>query len=147
MFRAILMREKSGEQGTFGRLTVKNGKGAELSLQTIELPWKDNRRNVSCIPAGVYDCSRTHSGKFGVVYEVMHVPGRSGILIHAGNVAGDTAKGFRTDVEGCILVGMSRGELYGQKAVLESRHALKALHEFTQGELMELTVEWEDGDD
>jgi len=144
MFMATLIRGKSDMQGTFGVLTIFNGEGASLELQTIELPWKDNRRNVSCIPAGSYFCAQTQSKRFGLVYEVMGVPGRSGILIHAGNVAGDTEKGFKADVEGCLLVGMSRGELYGQKAVLESRHALKTLHEFTQGAQFELSVRWDE---
>jgi hypothetical protein len=45
------------------------------------------------------------------------VPGREGILIHAGNVAGDT--------EGCILVGLERATTPG--VLLRSRDALRSL--------------------
>lgn len=97
---------------TVGVLTV-NG---ELHSYTLELPWRDNRRNVSCIPAGTYTCRPVVSPRFRDVIEVCGVPGRSHILIHAGNTVIDT--------EGCILVGKSIGWLYGKRAVLDSRTAL-----------------------
>lgn len=88
----------------------------ELHSYTLELPWRDNQRNVSCIPAGIYNCRPAVSPRFRNVIEVCGVPGRSHILIHAGNTARDT--------EGCILVGKSTGWLYNHRAVLESRTAL-----------------------
>lgn len=115
-----LRREASTDQGTYGVLAVPGG----LVLQTLELPWRDNRRQVSCIPAGRYACAITQSPKFGRVYLLQGVPGRSEILIHAGNVAGDVSRGLRSDVQGCILLGRSRGELRGQRAVINSRVAV-----------------------
>ena len=97
---------------------------------TLEEENLRNRPNVSCIPAGVYRCVRTryHAGGYDT-YEVTGVPGRSRILIHAGNTEEDT--------EGCILVGMRLGVLTvrdedggGMRpklAVLDSRRALEAL--------------------
>jgi len=65
---------------------------------TLERPWKNNRRNVSCIPDGEYECTLTYSQKFGLyTYGVNDVPGRSGIIFHVGNTVKDT--------RGCILVG------------------------------------------
>lgn len=119
MPRIVLERFSTGKHGTFGR-TVGLG-----SLHfTAELPWKGNKPNISCIPLGIYPCAVVHSAKFGPVYQVRDVPGRSHILIHAGNYAGDVARGFRTHSHGCILPGMHWGWLGDQRAVLASRTAV-----------------------
>ena len=55
------------------------------------------------------------------------VPYRSFILIHSGKWAGDVDKGYRTHVNGCILLGLKRGLLDGQIAVLNSRLAVSRL--------------------
>lgn len=62
---------------------------------TIELPWRDNRRNVSCIPEGHYRLARTQTARFGYVLRLLNVPRRDGILIHAANDAA-------TELQGCI---------------------------------------------
>jgi hypothetical protein len=118
----LLTRGKSTDQGTPGILT-----GDRLSLCTLELPWRNNAPGISCIPAGRYVCRPYSSGKFPDAWEVADVPGRSAILIHIGNYAGDTAKGYRSDVQGCILVGLTLGEINGQQALLSSRLAMDAL--------------------
>jgi hypothetical protein len=52
------------------------------------------------------------SPKCGETFEVVDVPGRSHVLFHAGNTAGDT--------EGCILLGSTWGKLQENRAVLNS---------------------------
>ena len=47
--------------GTNGALFV-NGR---FICFTIELPWRENRRNVSCIPEGRYELQPRISKKFG----------------------------------------------------------------------------------
>lgn len=94
---------------------------------TLEPPWLDNRRNVSCIPAGEYRCeflAKSASGKYKDVFHLQDVPGRSGILIHNGNLVSHT--------KGCILLGMRHGRLAGQRAVLNSRAAMSQLGEYKQ---------------
>lgn len=113
---------RTGEQGTFGQLC-----GHGLTLSTVELPWRENRSNVSCIPAGEYQCSIVRSPRFGRVFHVRDVPGRSAILIHAGNFAGDEKRGWRTNSYGCILPGLRAGRLGSQEAVLCSRAAVSEL--------------------
>ena len=109
-------RFKRGDQGTRG-MWITNG----IVCNTLELPWRDNEPNISCIPAGEYKVRMRISGKYGEVYHIKDVPNRSYILIHSGNWAGDIKKGFKTHVKGCILLGKSRGLLQGQWAVLNSR--------------------------
>lgn len=81
-------------------------------LYTLELPWRDNHAEESCIPAGKYTCALINSPKFEQAWEVVNVPGRSEILFHVGNSTADT--------KGCILLGVIKiGEF-----VRESRKAV-----------------------
>ncbi|QKE60713.1 hypothetical protein vBVhaSVHB1_26 [Vibrio phage vB_VhaS-VHB1] len=120
-----LDRYPSTDQGTLGRLTLPNG----VELATIELPDRDNKPRVSRILAGRYRCTKWSSKKFGNVWILHDTKGRSYILIHKGNVAGDTALGFKTHSAGCILVGLKAGLLWGQLAVTNSGSALRKCHE------------------
>ena len=60
---------------------------------TIELPWRNNERQISCIPEGRYKIRRRYTGKFGWHCVVENVPNRDGILIHAFNVAWRESRG------------------------------------------------------
>lgn len=82
---------------------------------TLENPWLDNARNISCIPEGTYDFIRTDSNRFGETFEISGVEERTRILVHWGNRAKDT--------EGCVLLGSRFGLLYGEPAVLASKNA------------------------
>jgi hypothetical protein len=106
------------------------------------LPWRDNKPKRSCIPEGTYHVRMRNSPRFGRVYEITGVPGRSDILIHAGNFAGDVDAGLQTHVQGCVLVGQSRGILGGQRAVMLSRPALRAFLAHMRGEPFSLGVVW-----
>ena len=119
MIEAYLYREKSTEQGTPGVLSVPEKAFACFS---IELPWRDNLVSLSCIPVGEYVCERYFSPSFKqYLYRVCDVPGRSGIAIHSGNVAGNKEKGYKTHSLGCILLGKRLGVLWDQDAILVSR--------------------------
>lgn len=115
-----LYRLRESDQGTEGILI-----GSKFNCYTLELPWRNNRQNISCIPVGEYPVVIRVSPKFGRVYHVQKVPNRSYILIHSGNLAGDVSKGYKSNVYGCILLGQKRGTLYGQLAVLNSRITVK----------------------
>ncbi|WP_068791353.1 DUF5675 family protein [Maridesulfovibrio hydrothermalis] len=121
MMKIRLIRYESGDHGTFGHLI-----GSGVNLHVIELPWRNNRSNLSCIPIGIYRCELVRSPRFGVVYHVKNVPGRNHVLIHSGNYAGDTTLGYRTHSHGCILPGRKRGRLGDQKAILCSKAALSS---------------------
>ena len=69
---------------------------------TLENPWKDNQRNISCIPEGEYKV-RLRLARESATRDYLHllvqdVPDRDWILFHRGNSAKDTS--------GCILVGL-----------------------------------------
>jgi len=115
-----LFRFERSDMGTKGLWITSN-----FFARTLELPWRDNQQNISCIPAGEYDCRFRISKKFGKVYHITDVEGRSWILTHSGNLAGDTNKGYKTHSYGCILMGKYFGFLNGQQAVLLSRPTLR----------------------
>jgi len=130
-----LIRTEMGEEGTFGILLAKGKR-----FETVELPWHDNQKGISCIPYGEYECEIVNSPKFGRVYQVKDVDERTHILFHWGNWAGDMAEGFRSDSDGCILIGMKRSYIYGQKAVGDSRTAVKKFNELMNHEPFTLIV-------
>ena len=86
---------------------------------TLELPWKANQFQVSCIPEGRYKLSKRHSQKFGHHILLHGTEPRTLILIHSGNTT--------ADILGCILVGMAKGNLNGKPAVLSSKVAMDKL--------------------
>ena len=118
MDKVYLFRGKSNDEGTTGILVY-----GDQYLYTGEPPWRDNKPNISCIPAGVYTVFLHISKKYGNVFVVSGVPGRSYILFHEGNSFGDRERGYRTNTQGCILLGCKRGRLFNQQAVLDSRTA------------------------
>lgn len=69
----------------------------------LELPWKENKRRISCIPDGTYKAIKHQSPKFGKSFWLQNVPNRSEILIHAGN--------YNTDTLGCLLPGQKRKDI------------------------------------
>lgn len=88
----VLHRETNGYNSTLGRIYVK-GK----TFNTIELPWKDNQRNISRIPAGVYYYRKTQRYSNGKnCLWIQDVPNRSQILVHVGSKPQHS--------EGCVLV-------------------------------------------
>ena len=101
MINATITRTYRANQ-TEGVFRVYNDADMILSINTLELPWLDNKRNISCIPEGEYECVRYKSAKRGIVYKVLSVEDRSDILIHIGNYAA----GKRVDTKGCILPGL-----------------------------------------
>lgn len=104
-----LIRVSSTGEGTFGVLEV----GGYPFCVTLENPWMNNAPFVSCIPAGVYNCRRVDSPRFGDTFEVADVEGRSHVVFHEGNTMKDT--------HGCILLGKHYGMLEAEHGILASK--------------------------
>ena len=98
MINLLLIRDTFSEESTIGELFL-NG---ERICDTLENPYINNERNISCIPEGVYDVRlrlpRESATRDYVHLLVQDVPDRDWILFHRGNTAKDTS--------GCILVGL-----------------------------------------
>lgn len=94
----------------------------ELICFTIELPWKENAAGRSCIPEGRYRLRRRWSRRFGRHWQLVAVPGRDLILLHAANNA-------QTELRGCIApVSLVTAPGCG----LSSRKALYRLHQLLE---------------
>ena len=96
----LIIRDTFTEKSTIGRLFI-NG---ESFCDTLENPWIDNQRSISCIPKGQYKV-RLRLARESATRDYLHllvqdVPNRDYILFHRGNTAKDTS--------GCILVGNGR---------------------------------------
>jgi hypothetical protein len=88
-----LDRTLSNPQGIGGTLYRQD----ELVCATLEPPL--HREHHPAIPTGTYNLHYVMSPRLKVMTpRLVGVPGRDGILIHAGNRIADT--------DGCILVGM-----------------------------------------
>lgn len=125
MKKALLHRYENTDQGTVGELLF-----GDFRSHTLELPWRDNKKQRSCIPVGTYRLIWSRSPKFGMCYHVADVPGRSDVLVHAANFAGDVDLGWTSQLHGCIALATRIGfmkNLAGkmQLAGLVSKPALR----------------------
>ncbi len=112
----ILTRTLDNGTETIGVLTYKN-----FNCKTLELPYKNNQRNISCIPTGTYQVKYTFSWKFmKYTYEIQNVPNRAGIRIHSAN--------FVNELLGCIALGNGLLDINkdGLLDVINSRNTIKA---------------------
>lgn len=74
----------------------------------IAPPWKNNEENTSCIPQGIFNVIKHNSSDHLNVFEILFVPGRTGILIHPGNYACSVMIGkecHETETKGCFMPG------------------------------------------
>ena len=110
MINLLLIRNTFSKKSTVGELFL-NG---ERICDTLENPWQDNQRNISCIPEGVYPVRlrlpRESGTRDYIHLLVKDVKDRDYILIHIGNTAKDTS--------GCILVGLGTQQDFVSNSVL-----------------------------
>lgn len=93
----LLVRSEDHPHQKLGNLFIIHGANILFKCKTLELAWRNNRRDISCVPEGTYPIELEYSPKFGYSWELKQVPNRSEVKIHQGN--------FFRQIEGCILVG------------------------------------------
>ena len=101
-------------EGTQGILLL-NG---QFICYTIELPWIQNKRNISCVPEGLYTLQQRYSSKFKYHLHLKNVAERSLIWIHPANDA-------KKELEGCI------GPVSYHTGIGKGNLSRKALHKLT----------------
>lgn len=121
----IITRLKDNGKQTTGRLIVPN---TDFACKTLELSWKSNENNISCIPpepqgVATYEWERLEqSPSFPYPHLwIKDVPNRSYIKIHRGN--------YNRQILGCILVGDGLTDIDGDgnRDTTNSTQTLKKL--------------------
>ncbi|TYB74279.1 DUF5675 family protein [Bizionia myxarmorum] len=127
----LILQRHYFEEGTNGALFI-NGR---FICFMIELPWLNNKRQVSCIPEGIYELVPRFSSRLGNHIHVMAVDGRQLILIHKAN---DAAK----ELEGCLApVSQLSGIGTGWSSQLAMQKILSLCHQaFDRKEQILLTI-------
>lgn len=113
---------------TFSKLDIPIENAPDI--YGIELPWKDNQHDISCIPAGIYRVVPHISPSKGKCWMLLDVPNRSDVLIHSGNFACDVQlqNGFhKTDTLACLMYGMALDE--NIPMIQRSKEAIGWLHD------------------
>ena len=121
MCKAVLSR-RYVEKETRGCFYVFQGDRSILNVKTLELPWKGNAKNVSCIPEGKYQVKKITRPNGDPAFHIQDVPGRSQVLIHIGNFAA----GIKVDTQGCILPGLSFVDI-NSDGILDIANSTKAM--------------------
>lgn len=129
MTDAVLKREEGNPKQTPGVFT--HGK---FSCKTLELPWLDNKRQISCIPKGEYVVEKRKSARYGEHFWIKNVKDRDMILIHFGNFAYNTKESpdgkDAPDILGCVLVGDGYKDINsdGVVDIVNSKNTLRAMY-------------------
>ena len=106
----LIIRNTFTDVSTIGNLYLDG----EWLCDTLELPYLDNQRNISCIPEGQYKV-RLRTARESATRDYLHllvqdVPNRDYILFHIGNSAKDT--------RGCVLVGIGTEQDFVKNSTL-----------------------------
>lgn len=130
--RALLTRTFKDAKQTLGQIDAGG-----FTCYSLELPdlnddgIEGNEVRQSCIPLGIYKMTLENHKKFGWCYRIHNVPGRSGVLMHAGTHHGHTL--------GCILPGMDQDDITGD-GLPDNVSSKKALTELVKLKLTEIEI-------
>lgn len=120
----ILIRQSDDKIQTLGEWQVYSSVPTPIfECKTIELPWKNNQKSISCIPPGEYDCEKC-GPTVSIPYPHIHiknVKNREGIKTHRAN--------YVRQLRGCVAVGDAHIDLDkdGEKDVTNSKNTLDKL--------------------
>src|SRR5262245_31373854 len=112
-FELTVARQYGSSKCTMGYLAANS----KIICYTLEPPWKDNKNDVSSIPAGKYSGTLRYDHTDRWRIELQNVPKRTNVQIHIGNYPSNTL--------GCILVG--KKATVDKCQVLDSATAYKEL--------------------
>ena len=113
MSNIFLIVKRFSDNGveTCSNIAVMHEEQVLFECVGLELPWKNNEHQISCIPATVYNCEKVKATA-NIPYEhisITNVDGRSGVCIHKAN--------YVRQLKGCICVGDKHTDINGDKQV------------------------------
>jgi len=118
-----ILRQEHSDKQTLGYLYIIDNEEILFSCNTLELPWKDNQSNISCVPIGEYKCVLEYSDRFERdLWELKDVPNRSECKFHSAN--------YFKQLNGCIALGDSFKDIDGDgyKDVTNSVETMRKFH-------------------
>ncbi len=158
MKTATLTRMPDDLRQTLGVITSTDGQG--FTAKTLELPWKENDNNISCIPKGEYPCRYTRSPRLSAeslarwlkknqgakeadcpeeikniyTYEIFDAQNRAGCRFHAAN--------FARQLRGCVALGSGTKDIDmdGMNDVTHSGNTIAAFEKFMNYEPFKLII-------
>lgn len=120
-----IIRHEHSKVQTLGYLYVLNSKEDIIfSCNTLELPYLENKRNISCVPIGEYKCVLEYSDRFKKdLWELKNVPNRSECKFHSAN--------YFKQLNGCIALGSDFKDINsdGWKDIINSKDTMNEFHE------------------
>jgi hypothetical protein len=124
MYLKIYRREHRNRQ-TLGELYIIDEETDRILFQsrTLELPYIDNKTDISCVPVGRYKCKLEYSGKFKkLLWELKDVPNRTECKFHSAN--------YFHQLNGCIALGDIFADIDGDgwRDVLNSTETMVKFH-------------------
>ena len=131
--KVFLIRLQKQDKQTLGNYLIYDGLELKGMFKCLELPWKDNQRNISCIPEGTYPVVKRFTDRRGWHFHIKNTEPRTWILIHKGN--------YNFDIQGCQLPGMGFSDMNkdGYLDVFSSTIALEKMIEILPDEF-DLTI-------
>lgn len=130
-----LHRDSDDGHQTLGRVYVFDDNKMIFECKSLELPYLDNKRRISCYPAGTFFCEMTMSNRFKkMMYLVKDVPNRDGIRWHSAN--------YVEQLAGCTALGSEHKDLDldGDMDVIHSGNTIKAFEKILNYEPFKLGV-------
>jgi len=117
--RENLNRQRLGELYIIDEITDRT----LFQCRTLELPYIDNKKNISSVPLGKVKCKLEYSNRFKKhLWELKDVPNRSECKFHSAN--------YFHQLNGCIALGDSFADIDGDgwRDVLNSTETMVKFH-------------------
>ena len=123
--KIVIDRYAPEEKQTIGSFYLLQDNGTTIHRwDSLELPYLDNQKYISCIPTNTYIAIKHDSPKFGDCLWLQDVVNRSEILVHRLN--------FNEDTLGCIGIGRFLKDLNndGLIDITDSGESIKELLDY-----------------
>lgn len=115
-------------------------KSFPIGIKSIELPWKDNQHDISCIPEGEYICTPyTSPTKIPPnVFLLQNTAPRTSVEIHVANFASDLKACIAPGLDFAIILNKHSNKV--EAAVSSSSAALEKLKVITNYQPFKLII-------
>ncbi len=117
-------RYKQDKNQSSGVVTVFISEQPVYSGVSLERGWRNNERNVSCVPTGEYPLVLEYSPRFKKkLWELKDVPNRAEAKFHSAN--------YWNQLNGCIALGLKYADINADNYadVVKSRIAMDLFHD------------------